>query len=239
MFKKIMPPIFWSDRDFLERGLAKLPEVTYQRLREFGFKPKTIIDIGASHGHWSASVATIFPDARFFMFDALEENRPHLEKLNAPQFIHEICVLAEKPGHERNFSISGTGSSLYSERSNAPRQLAVVRTKSLDDVLASHQLEDPLFLKLDVQGAELEILKGGTHTLEHCEVVQMEVAFLKYNEGAPDFADVVLFMNERGFKMYDIAGFVRPTGTHLVQIDALFVRENSSLRPDFFEFKKS
>jgi hypothetical protein len=36
--------------------------------------------------------------------------------------------------------------------------------------------------------------------------------------------------------MFDINGFVRPNGTDLVQVDMLFVKKSSALRPDFFRF---
>lgn len=237
MLKKLIPAIFRSKRHLLTEALATLPDVTYERLRDHGFRPKTIIDVGAWHGEWATSVAHTFPETRIVMFDALEDNRPYLEQITGPHFSYEICVLAAESGLERTFSVSGTGSSLYPERSDAQRSTTKVITKTLDEVLASRGVLEPILLKLDVQGAELEILIGGTNTLERSEVVQLEVALLKYNEGAPDFADVVSFMNDRDFKLCEIASFIRPTGRHLTQIDAIFARANSQLRPDFFNFQ--
>jgi FkbM family methyltransferase len=181
--------------------------------------------------------ADIFPSARIYMFDALEESRSYLEKFDTAQFEFQICVLAAESGVEREFAISGTGSSLFSERSDAARSLTKVTTITLDEALETKTVANPVFLKLDVQGAELEVLKGGLRTLGQCELVQMEVALLKYNEGAPDLVEVVDFMGQHGFKLFEIAGFVRPSGRHLVQIDAIFALESSALRPHFFQFK--
>jgi len=47
---------------------------------------------------------------------------------------------------------------------------------------------------------------------------------------------VITFMDERGFAIYDIAGFVRPNQKDLAQIDVIFVRKDSKLRPDRFRF---
>ena len=69
------------------------------------------------------------------------------------------------------------------------------------------------------------------------EIVQIEVALLNYNEGAPLSAEVTAFMDAAGFAIYDLAGFIRPTGIDLVQIDILFARKNSALRRDFFRFR--
>jgi len=237
MFQRLIPPILRSDRSLLDQALLKLPEVTYRRLHEAGFRPTTIIDVGAWHGHWSATVAAIFPDARFFMFDALEGNRTHLEIMKGEKFEYQICVLAAESGIEREFSVNGTGSSLFSERSDVPRVRTKVITTTMDEALKPKHISGPTLLKLDVQGAELEVLRGGPRTLAQCEVVQIEAALLQYNEGAPDFAEVTAFMDDHGFKLYEIAGFVRPTQTHLVQIDALFAAKDSSLRPQFFSFR--
>ena len=45
-------------------------------------------------------------------------------------------------------------------------------------------------------------------------------------------------MDQAGFSMFDVAGLVRPNGQDLVQIDLIFVRHTSKLRPDYFTFAK-
>jgi hypothetical protein len=67
--------------------------------------------------------------------------------------------------------------------------------------------------------------------------VQLEVALLNYNEGAPQAAEVISFMDAQGFVMMDVAGFVRPNRTDLVQIDIIFAKKTSHLRSDFFRFE--
>jgi hypothetical protein len=86
-------------------------------------------------------------------------------------------------------------------------------------------------LKLDVQGFELEVLRGGRRTLELSEVVIMEVSLLPYNDGAPLFADVVAFMNEEGFVLFDFCGQLRRESDRvLFQTDVPFARRGSHLR---------
>jgi hypothetical protein len=79
-------------------------------------------------------------------------------------------------------------------------------------------------------------LKGGQTTLDLCELVQLEVALLPYTEGAPTFLEVVTYMDERGFVPLDVSGFSRPNLVDLVQVDILFARRDSSLRPASIEF---
>jgi hypothetical protein len=146
------------------------------------------------------------------------------------------AVLAAEAGNELTVYEMETGSSYIPDPSNAPRTATTYVTRTLDEVAAS--LEGPLFLKVDVQGAELEVLAGGFGTLDRSEVVQLEVPFVSYNEGAPTLLDVMRFMNEREFVPIDVSGFSRPNGIDLVQADFLFVRRSSPLRPDFIKFKQ-
>ena len=96
-----------------------------------------------------------------------------------------------------------------------------MQTSTLDDVTA--HLDGPIFLKLDVQGAEVEVLDGGSKTLDRSDLVQLEVALLPYNEGGATFLQVINYMDQRGFVPFDVAGMIRPTGAELVQVDMLFV----------------
>lgn len=120
------------------------------------------------------------------------------------------------------------------ENSDVPRREVSLITRTLDEIAA--EFSQPIFLKIDAQGAELEILEGSEQTILRCDLIQLEVALQNYNTGAPDFQQVVTFMKERGFVPCDLSGFSRPNGVDLVQIDLLFVREDSGLRPKFFRF---
>ncbi len=58
-------------------------------------------------------------------------------------------------------------------------------------------------MKLDVQGYEIEVMKGGNIALTNSEAVLMEVALLEYNRGAPLINEVFEFMSSFGFVPYD------------------------------------
>ena len=96
---------------------------------------------------------------------------------------------------------------------------------------AAAGVRGPFLLKLDVQGYEIEVLKGGARALAEAEAFLLEVPLLQYNEGAPLFAEVVEFMKDAGFVAFDICGQVRrETDGALFQVDILFVPERSALR---------
>jgi FkbM family methyltransferase len=229
-----------DERKLIETVFRQLPQATYWRLREQGFAPGGIIDIGAHEGDWTRMIRDIFPYPPVLMIEARQEQEAALQRVRAElsHVKYVIALLGREPQAAVPFNVSGTGSSIFAERSDAERVLRQVPMRALDEVVAETELlGEPFFLKLDIQGAELECLRGGNAVLDKAEVVQLEVALLNYNEAAPLAPEVISFMDVRNFAMFDIAGFVRPNGVNLVQLDIIFVKKNSRLRPDFFEFK--
>lgn len=213
-------------------------EAAYRRLAAKGWKPAGIIDVGAYQGAWTRMVRGIFPDVPVLMVEAQKRKAARLEALCSELGDVSLAsaVLGSEAGKEVTFFEMETGSSYFPERSNAPRTATTYVTQTLDELATS--LIGPLFLKVDVQGAELEVLAGGLKTLERSEVVQLEVPFVSYNEGAPSLLDVMRFMDERSFVPIDVSGFSRPNGRDLVQADFLFVRKGSPLRSDFIRFDR-
>lgn len=245
---KILRPLFESivarltlkrKLQFVSLALPHLTEVSYSRLAQNGFRPNGIIDIGAYHGEWSRLIAGVYPQTPILMIEAQAEKKPQLEtvcrKLSQAEF--EISLLGDKDNFDARFNVMERGSSLYDERSNVPRTTRTLTMHTLDTILSRHpKLKAPLFVKLDVQGAELDVLAGGSRTLSMAEVVQLEVALMNYNEGAPDMKAVIDYMAGRDFLFFDVCGFLRPDPTCLSQIDVLFVRKGSMLRKEYFTF---
>jgi hypothetical protein len=101
---------------------------------------------------------------------------------------------------------------------------------TLDAVTRGTPFERADFLKLDVQGYELEVLKGAGQVLTSVEAVMMEVNLIAVYEGAPLADEAVAFMAARGFRVYDVCTFFRrPYDYALWQIDMVFVRATSPL----------
>ena len=205
-----------------------------ENLSEAGFKPRGVIDIGANVGNWTRSVAKIFPNAVYHMVEAQPDLAENLKEaatdLNG-RATFTIGLLGAKSKSNVPFYTLGTGSSVYEEVTDLDKGVELLPMTRLDDLPEVPALPSPLFLKLDVQGYELEVLKGAERVLSRTEVVLMEVALLPYNKGAPLLPDVVAFMDERGFTPYDICGQLRRTSDRaLFQTDMLFVRNESELR---------
>lgn len=213
------------------------PEIAaYERLKRKGFMPDRIIDIGAYEGSWTRLVRSVFDKVPVTMIEAQDG-----KKLLLDEVCREIsdtslvsALLGPKGGTAVTFYEMETGSSTRPENSNVAREERIMTTQTLDNVIDASGTA--LFLKIDVQGSELDVLSAGQQTLARCEVVQLETALLPYNAGAPQITEVLVQMEEWGFSPFDFAGFIRPNGVDLVQIDVLFVRTNSTLRAKQFYF---
>jgi FkbM family methyltransferase len=207
-------------------------------LRDKGFNPKTIIDCGAYVGRWTQMARRIFPDAVFLMLEANPAKERRLKEVQeaAPATTrYAIAVIGAESRPSVRFYQMESGSSVFEEQSGVPRNIMESPMRTLDEIVLEKNLTDVHFIKLDVQGYELEILKGAPEALRTVLAVLMEVSFLQYNAGAPLFAEVIRFMDERGFVVYDIGSLVRWQGDNsLLQADLLFVRKDSPFRPAKF-----
>ena len=88
-----------------------------ERLRSFGWTPRTIYDIGAFQGYWSKAHKAVFPDSEFILFEANSDNEA---KLALRGFRYFIGPLGAEDGEERTFflpkTVNATGASLYREK---------------------------------------------------------------------------------------------------------------------------
>ena len=123
------------------------------------------------------------------------------------------------------------------------RSIGLVETMSLDRFAADHGVVDVDFIKIDVQGGELDVFEGGTRTLQDVLAIVTEVEFVALYIGQPLFGDVSRFLWKQGFmfhKFLDLSGrALRPTvvnnyPTYPIQLlwsDAVFIPEPERL-PD-------
>lgn len=214
------------------------------RLRNLGFAPTGILDVGAYEGHFSRGARQIFEKANILMIDALHEKEPILadtckELGNAD---HVIAILGEEEKDATPFFVVNaivnkampyrvikTGSSKFKENSNFPTEERVLPQRTLGSIVADRGNPFEL-VKIDVQGAELEVLKGLGRHLSMVEVILMEMSLVNYNAGAPLIDTLLCELREMDFVLYDIVEEHRFGGC-LFQIDGLFVRPASRFRP--------
>lgn len=93
------------------------------------------------------------------------------------------------------------GSSLYPE-SDGPSVDGIPRIVpaiTLDEVCKERELQGPYLIKVDVQGAELDVLTGAKEVFKDTEYVVLEVCLMGFFMSGPQVYEIVTFMKDRGF----------------------------------------
>lgn len=226
-------PCFMRDGLRLLYGSDTNVEFCLRKLKEKGFAPENVVDCGAYMGNWTRMVKRNFPGANILMIEPQANKEPLLVRVcnEFPGTVDYVrCLMGPESKPAVTFFEMESGSSVLPELTNVPRKTVTLRMTTLDDVLRERKIAKATFLKLDVQGYELEVLKGAKEALKNAEVVLLEVSFVLYNQSAPLFHEVVEFMKDRGFLVYDICPLQRWADNTLFQADVFFMKTDSPFR---------
>jgi FkbM family methyltransferase len=196
-----------------------------------------VLDVGANDGSFARSLRGAGYSGRIHSFEPLSTAFAALASASGgdPGWQSHRVALGSSEGEATlNVADNSSSSSLLAM---APQHLAsapesrfvrseTVPTATLDGLRVT--LVTPgerVYLKVDVQGFELEVLRGAEHLLEQVEVVDVELSFVPLYEGAPLAAEVMEHLTRRGFALLDLQPvFVDPTDDRLLQADAVFAR---------------
>jgi FkbM family methyltransferase len=193
--------------------------------------PKVIYDIGANVGTWTRLAKAIHPAARVDGFEPLAAHHgPFTRDTSglADVHLHHTALGAAPATLEMNVTDLSDASSFLAMNPAASAELNIkslrresVQVARLDDYARERKLPLPDLLKLDVQGYELEVLRGAPECLRHARHVLCEVSFHEYYEGQPLFHDIVAFLATHGFGLSALSENT-PLGAVIGQTDALF-----------------
>ena len=205
-------------------------------MRRLGFSPTFILDIGAYKGEWSTMVRPIFPKAEVLMLEAQEERIPDLEatkNLLGGTIDYRISLLGAEYRDEvvfNKYPNAPTGNSVLAGWKNGNKFQVKCKMRTVDDILSEAGKSSPDLIKLDVQGYEIEVLKGARNSMKTAGAILMEVSLIDMYESNPLLHDVTEFMNQAGFIAYDFCSLMRrPLDKALAQVDIIFVPKESAL----------
>jgi len=180
----------------------------------FKEQPLTVVDVGARGGvapYWS-----VFGDhLRIIGFDL---DPAECARLNAIDPRTQYLPFAlDREAHRRTVYVANYSSSssfyrtevTYIDRYTAGQNAAVVseptlETTTLSAALASIGLYSADFVKVDAEGAELEILQGAQDLLPSLQGILSEVRFTKRLCGCPEYWEVEKYLREQSFELYDL-----------------------------------
>ena len=201
----------------------------------------TVYDIGAAWGLVSSCSAKLNNVRNVHAFEPIpgafaeltEHTRryPHVKR-------HNVALGAENGEMDiwitagaRNASSLLKMQSLHKEEfhinsfDNHPQKVQVVR---LDDFVSENHLPLPDVVKIDVQGYEDRVLKGGAKTIVHAAYVILEMSFASLYEGSPLFDGIYQQMRDLNFELAGIGGKLYGASGRQLQVDGIFQNTKGS-----------
>jgi FkbM family methyltransferase len=203
-------------------------------IRRLRFRPETIIDVGVAHG--TPQLYAAFPDAQLVLVEPLSEYFEAIAHLLARRRGVHIRAAAGSSEGELELRVEPRRTERTSrylghpiERTGdilTPRR---VRATTIDRIILDHSLPEPFGLKIDAEGAELEVIRGAAATLERTLFVIAEVDVLHARfEGSYSFAQFIAAMDQAGFEVCDLLGIGRAPSSHVVDVDLVFQRRGNN-----------
>ena len=197
-----------------------------QKLKSFGFEPKNILDIGANKGKWSLEIKKkVFPKAEYTLIEAIDYEE--LEKLSVKHdnINYKNILLDEIERLVTWYEKRNTGDSLFKENTGYFDDCKEIKRSATTLDLVFNKNEVFELIKIDCQGAEIPILKGGNRLIQKSSVIILEVPFMgEYNIGAPNFYEHMNYMENIGYRVFDIVELHRVDNI-LIQIDIIFIKQ--------------
>lgn len=226
LIKKVIPSNFKLNiKDHL--GVPSL-SWTLNNLIKAGVKPRSVLDIGAYHGEWTIEFLSKFPESNILMIEAQASKMKRLEVISQ-KYENIKCyeaVISSVDGETVTFFEDETAS--FASFQNMEKGVKK-QTETVDTILNKIGFPSPDFIKIDIQGFELEALKGAKSALSTTEFCLLECTALNIGGTEPMLIEVLNFMDEKDFQLYDISQIMRrPFDNAIFQLDILFIHKKSS-----------
>jgi FkbM family methyltransferase len=201
---------------------------------DFGFDFATVLDVGGHHGQFTLFALERFPQAQVITFEPQAEGAKKIADVTAgePRVRIENFALGAEPGSaELNISKRSDSSSLLpigegqveAYPGTEAASTETIQLETLDNLLPDAP-KRPALLKIDVQGFELDVLRGAARTLASVDAIFAECSFVELYEGQPLVGEIIAFLAERGFTISGVFGVNYDSTGRCLQADFLFRR---------------
>ncbi|MEO0974508.1 MAG: FkbM family methyltransferase [Pseudomonadota bacterium] len=192
----------------------------------------TVIDVGVCSG--TPEIYQRFSTAELILVDPLPES----EQLTAPtvagrNYRFFNCALGASEGTvtlRREIDNKAKSSLLArSELTRSDGQFSEheVPLRTLDALMSEIDVKQPLGLKIDTEGYELEVLKGASDTLARCEFVILECSVRRRFEGSYRAEELISYLGERGFTLAFVLSNHADRRGRIMFIDLGFIRRDA------------
>jgi FkbM family methyltransferase len=198
-------------------------EKRFNHYKNINIDFKNVLDIGAYEGEWSRLFTSIYPDANVLMIEANTGKEDILKQIGN----YKIALLGEKDNEEVDYykCLNGvpTGNGIYPESTDYEFKPEKRKAITLPTLLGSEKGFD--LIKMDVQGSELNIIKGALPIIKNTKYLLLELQTYPYNKGAPQIEEVVSYLHGLNFGFVDLFDLMY-SNNHLIQVDGLFINKS-------------
>ena len=205
-------------------------------LKKLGFYPKTIFDVGVAKG--TPWLYAAFPDSYYFLVEPVASFSSDIEEiLKTKKGRHIQAALGAAPGKAHIYIPKDQGkhqiSTLRFDWESVPNETKTeVDILTLDTIFHDYAetIVQPILLKTDCQGHDLEVVRGAIHSLESIDVVITEVPLYGPWGGGDELKDYLDFYYANNYILYDVVEPLRrPDDDRLHSIDLCLVNLKSPI----------
>jgi FkbM family methyltransferase len=203
-------------------------------LSEYRFR--SILDVGANEGQFAEKILCVFPHAEVHCFEPLPEVYEKLkfnfkDRDNLRCYNYALGAARGEMTMQRNeYSPSSSLLEMLDlHKSNfdfaIKSEPTKIQIRTLDSFFEG-PIAGPLLLKIDVQGYEMPVLKGGGAVLQQANVIIIETSFYPLYKGQPLFEDIYFYLTSKGFRYVgNIEQLESPQNHQVLQADAVFIKK--------------
>lgn len=218
--------------------VAGITPAVYKAFR--GHRDLVLVDLGAHRGDFTRALMRVAPVERALLVEPIPGlAEPLRREFLAPVFDVEACaagdadkdvrfnVFPDAPYVSSQLELMTTISGMDAFARGGAERITIPGRK-LDTLLRDRNGFARIdLIKLDVQGTELDVLRGASATLDKTRAIWCEVSFRPVYAGACVFADVHSHLFERGFMLSALESGHRAPDGELLQADALYLRRGA------------
>lgn len=235
----LIPPVFGMAIEKVKRRRARIDPPFYNCITNRD-DIRVVFDVGANVGDVTLAAARSFPNAQIYSFEPVRatyqmlcKNIKNYSERITPYNLGFFNVSKRLDIHMTSFH--GANSIIdqsLNHKSVHPhiRETGIesIQVYTLDSFMADKSIDRIDIVKIDVEGAELEVIEGGVETFKNkVDNVFVELSFLRRNRESPYWVEICKLLYDSGFMLInvcDVARYVEDGRQYVAQMDVFFAK---------------